>query len=98
MTGVPGQPGVIPQAIEDVFAYIKEASQNKEFLLRVSYMEIYNESVRDLLTVEQTDLRIHEDKRKGVYVSPLKEVVVTTPAGVLALLNEGERNMRGERD
>ncbi|PKK68661.1 kinesin-domain-containing protein [Rhizophagus irregularis] len=85
------QPGVIPQAVDCVFDYIKEC-QEKEFLLRVSYMEIYNETVRDLLSPETEDLRIHEDKRRGVYVSPLKEVVVSTPRQVLKEIMKGEAN------
>ncbi|CAB4435421.1 unnamed protein product [Rhizophagus irregularis] len=84
-------PGVIPQAVDCVFDYIKEC-QEKEFLLRVSYMEIYNETVRDLLSPETEDLRIHEDKRRGVYVSPLKEVVVSTPRQVLKEIMKGEAN------
>ncbi|EXX63469.1 tubulin-dependent ATPase KIP3 [Rhizophagus irregularis DAOM 197198w] len=89
--GTNSQPGVIPQAVDCVFDYIKEC-QEKEFLLRVSYMEIYNETVRDLLSPETEDLRIHEDKRRGVYVSPLKEVVVSTPRQVLKEIMKGEAN------
>lgn len=55
-------------------------------------MEIYNESIRDLLCPEQTDLRIHEDKKKRVYVHPLKEEIVTNPSQVLKLLSKGEIN------
>uniref|UniRef100_A0A3P9C3X0 Kinesin motor domain-containing protein n=2 Tax=Haplochromini TaxID=319058 RepID=A0A3P9C3X0_9CICH len=48
MMGTSRTPGVIPQAVEDVFQSIKNFPK-KEFLLRVSYMEIYNETVTDLL-------------------------------------------------
>ncbi|WFD34669.1 hypothetical protein MCUN1_001510 [Malassezia cuniculi] len=48
MTGTPDEPGVIPCAIADVFAMIRE-DPSREFLLRVSYLEIYNETLRDLL-------------------------------------------------
>uniref|UniRef100_A0A3B4FBH1 Kinesin motor domain-containing protein n=1 Tax=Pundamilia nyererei TaxID=303518 RepID=A0A3B4FBH1_9CICH len=48
MMGTSRTPGVIPQAVEDVFQSIKNFPE-KEFLLRVSYMEIYNETVTDLL-------------------------------------------------
>ncbi|CAG8469637.1 2611_t:CDS:10 [Cetraspora pellucida] len=89
--GTDSQPGVIPQAVDTVFEYIKECKE-KEFLLRVSYMEIYNETVRDLLCPETDDLRIHEDKRRGVYVTPLKEVVVSTPKQVMKEISKGEAN------
>ncbi|KAG0239555.1 NADH-ubiquinone oxidoreductase chain 1 [Mortierella sp. GBA43] len=62
MTGTENQPGITPRAVEDVFKYIHENSE-REFLLRVSYLEIYNESIRDLLSPEAIDLRIHEDRR-----------------------------------
>ncbi|KAF9324924.1 NADH-ubiquinone oxidoreductase chain 1 [Podila minutissima] len=56
------EPGITPRAVDDVFKHIRENS-DREFLLRVSYIEIYNESIRDLLSPEAIDLRIHEDRR-----------------------------------
>ncbi|KAI9357909.1 P-loop containing nucleoside triphosphate hydrolase protein, partial [Zopfochytrium polystomum] len=92
MMGVDEQPGIIPQAIDDVFAYIREQTEDREYLLRVSYLEIYNETIRDLLAPEQKDLRIHEDRKRGVYVSPLKEEIVTTPKQVMKIIQKGEMN------
>ncbi|KAG0258401.1 hypothetical protein BG011_003331 [Mortierella polycephala] len=89
MSGTGRQPGITPRAVEDVFKYIRENSE-REFLLRVSYLEIYNESIRDLLSPEAIDLRIHEDRKRGVYVSPLKEEIVTTPSQVMRILQRGD--------
>ncbi|KAF9946907.1 hypothetical protein BGZ72_011043 [Mortierella alpina] len=89
MSGTEKQPGITPRAVEDVFKYIRENSE-REFLLRVSYLEIYNESIRDLLSPEAIDLRIHEDRKRGVYVSPLKEEIVTTPSQVMRILQRGD--------
>ncbi|KAF9579272.1 hypothetical protein BGW38_004531 [Lunasporangiospora selenospora] len=89
MSGNEQQPGITPRAIEDIFKYIRE-NPDREFLLRVSYLEIYNESIRDLLSPESNDLRIHEDKRRGVYVSPLKEEIVTTPSQVMRIIERGD--------
>ncbi|KAF9174883.1 NADH-ubiquinone oxidoreductase chain 1 [Mortierella sp. AD010] len=83
------QPGITPRAVDDIFKYIRENS-DREFLLRVSYLEIYNESIRDLLSPEAIDLRIHEDRRRGVYVSPLKEEIVTTPSQVMRIIERGD--------
>ncbi|KAG0373627.1 hypothetical protein BGX24_011452 [Mortierella sp. AD032] len=88
-SGNENQPGITPRAVEDVFKYIRENS-DREFLLRVSYMEIYNESIRDLLSPEAIDLRIHEDRRRGVYVSPLKEEIVTAPSQVMRIIERGD--------
>ncbi|KAF9542440.1 hypothetical protein EC957_001955 [Mortierella hygrophila] len=89
MSGTSSQPGITPRAVEDVFKYIRENS-DREFLLRVSYLEIYNESIRDLLSPEAIDLKIHEDRRRGVYVSPLKEEIVTTPSQVMRIIQRGD--------
>ncbi|KAL9537860.1 hypothetical protein MBANPS3_011401 [Mucor bainieri] len=56
------EPGVIPRAVQDVFSYIEEDTNGREYLLRVSYMEIYNEKIKDLLCVENTSPEIIEDK------------------------------------
>ncbi|KAF9114140.1 hypothetical protein BGX27_011568 [Mortierella sp. AM989] len=89
MSGTERQMGITPRAVEDVFKYIRENSE-REFLLRVSYMEIYNESIRDLLSPEAIDLRIHEDRKRGVYVSPLKEEIVTAPSQVMRIIQRGD--------
>ncbi|KAF9900098.1 hypothetical protein EC991_007921 [Linnemannia zychae] len=89
MSGTSSQPGITPRAVEDVFKYIRENSE-REFLLRVSYLEIYNESIRDLLSPEAIDLKIHEDRKRGVYVSPLKEEIVTTPSQVMRIIQRGD--------
>eukprot|EP00842_Homolaphlyctis_polyrhiza_P000759 jgi/Hompol1/1684/HPOL_001416-RA len=92
MMGYEEQPGVIPQAVDDVFSFIIDQPGDREYLLRVSYMEIYNESIRDLLNPEQTDLRIHEHRTRGVYVAPLKEEIVTTPKQLMKIISRGEAN------
>lgn len=60
MQGSPNEPGVIPLAVEDVFDKI-EHTPEREYLLRVSYMEIYNEVIKDLLNPENDNLKIHEN-------------------------------------
>lgn len=53
-----------------------------KFLVRASYLQIYNEVISDLLKPERTNLQIHEDKKKGVFVENLSEWVVTSPSEV----------------
>ncbi|KAI9268594.1 P-loop containing nucleoside triphosphate hydrolase protein [Helicostylum pulchrum] len=85
------EPGVIPRAVQEVFSYIEEDTTGREYLLRVSYMEIYNEKIKDLLNTQNTDPEIVEDK-KGVYVRNLKEVIVKTAQEVMNCIKEGEGN------
>eukprot|EP00798_Chlamydomonas_sp_ICE-L_P003492 gene3493-13558_t len=91
MRGSPEDPGLIPLAVHEIFETIN-AANDREFLLRVSYMEIYNEEVNDLLAPQNVRLTIHENKESGVYVPGLREDIVTGPEQVLALLDEGESN------
>ena len=48
MMGDDDEPGIIPQAVSEVFEYIR-ADPGREYLLRISYLEIYNENLHDLL-------------------------------------------------
>lgn len=92
MTGTEEEPGIIPQAVDDIFKFIRKTGDSKEFLLRVTYIEIYNETIRDLLATEVVDLKIHEDKYRGVFVAPLKEEIVTSPKHVMRVIDRGEAN------
>ncbi|XP_006796327.2 centromere-associated protein E [Neolamprologus brichardi] len=93
MMGTSRTLGVIPQAVEDVFQTIKNFPK-KEFLLRVSYMEIYNETVTDLLvdSWKRKPLEVREQINKNIYVADLTEELVTSPAQVLAWIRKGEKN------
>lgn len=76
-------------AAQDLFTMIEELS-SKEFLLRLSYMEIYNESVNDLLCPGSTNLGVYELPNVGIYVSGLKEEVVISADEVLEHIRRGD--------
>ena len=59
------------------------------FLVRASYLQIYNETISDLLRPERTNLAIREDARRGVFVEGLSEWVVRSPQEVHALMARG---------
>ncbi|KAM6542080.1 hypothetical protein CsatB_006527 [Cannabis sativa] len=90
MHGEQKSPGVIPLAVKDVFGIIQE-TPGREFLLRVSYLEIYNEVINDLLDPTGQNLRIREDAQ-GTYVEGIKEEVVLSPAHALSLIATGEEH------
>lgn len=95
MHGSADELGVIPLAIKDVFDAVRRHANDREFLIRVSYLEIYNEKMVDLLAESEesanaaAELSIREDKDRGTYVHGLKEEIVTTPSQVLSLLDFG---------
>ncbi|KAG6624435.1 hypothetical protein I3843_16G028500 [Carya illinoinensis] len=90
MHGEQKSPGIIPLAVKDVFGIIQE-TPGREFLLRVSYLEIYNEVINDLLDPIGQNLRIREDAQ-GTYVEGIKEEVVLSPAHALSLIASGEEH------
>ncbi|KAM3857760.1 centromere-associated protein E-like [Diretmus argenteus] len=98
MMGSEHAPGVIPLAMEEVFRSI-ETFPKKEFLLRVSYMEICNETVTDLLvdSWKRKPLQLFEAIDKNIYVAELTEELVNSPAQVLAWIQKGEKNRRLHR-
>ncbi|ORY94543.1 kinesin motor domain-domain-containing protein [Syncephalastrum racemosum] len=87
------QPGVIPRAVDDVFAFIEQDLDRREYMLRVSYLEIYNEQIRDLLSCNPSheNLKVVEQDSRMV-VQGLIEEKVATRAEVLAIIKRGENN------
>ncbi|KAI8878822.1 kinesin-domain-containing protein [Backusella circina FSU 941] len=85
------EPGVTPRAVEEVFSYINTDTSGREYMLRVSYMEIYNEKMKDLFNPKDGQPEIVEDK-KQITVRNLKEHIVKTPQEVMEFIKEGEKN------
>ncbi|KAK6467855.1 kinesin-like protein KIF22 [Huso huso] len=78
MLGGAEEPGVIPRAVRDVFQMVREqsslpASQDWEHSVSMSYLEIYNEKVLDLLEPRDLDLPIREDKDKNILIPGLTQ-------------------------
>ncbi|KAJ8676006.1 hypothetical protein QAD02_011792 [Eretmocerus hayati] len=93
MMGIPSEPGVIPMAIERIFDSIANTN-GREFLLRVSYLEIYNEKVNDLLNTDGVDLKLREDNNGLVYVLNCKEEIASNPETILNSMKRGDKNRR----
>ncbi|KAI0520558.1 hypothetical protein KFK09_008034 [Dendrobium nobile] len=90
MHGDQNCPGIIPLAIKDVFSIIQD-TPGREFLLRVSYLEIYNEVINDLLNPTGQNLRVREDAQ-GTYVEGIKDEVVLSPGHALSFIAAGEEH------
>uniref|UniRef100_A0ACB8G088 Uncharacterized protein n=1 Tax=Sphaerodactylus townsendi TaxID=933632 RepID=A0ACB8G088_9SAUR len=94
MLGTESSPGILRMGIEDVFRTIC-GTPDREFLLRISYMEIYNETIKDLLCNDITKkkpLVVREDINRTVYVEDLIEEVVVSPEEAMRWLQKGEKN------
>ncbi|KAF2277122.1 kinesin-domain-containing protein [Westerdykella ornata] len=81
--------GIIPRIVEQIFASMLASPSNIEYTVRVSYMEIYMERIRDLLNPVNDNLPVHEEKTRGVYVKGLLEVYVSSVAEVYEVMRRG---------
>lgn len=82
--------GIIPRCIEEIFNYIESlSSSDTKFMVRASYLQIYNEAISDLLKPEKSNLQIREDRKKGVFVEGLSEWAVRSPSDIYTLLQRG---------
>lgn len=57
------QRGIIPRMVSGFFEQISKQPEDVEFAMKVSFVEIYNEKIRDLLDPKKTNLKIHENKQ-----------------------------------
>lgn len=98
MMGTPENPGLIPRTCEDLFERIEAAhneNSNVAYNVRVSYFEVYNEHVRDLLVpvVPNTApnyLKIRESPTEGPYVKDLTEVPVRNIHEIMRYMKIGD--------
>lgn len=84
--------GIIPRMVRTVFNRIETASEAIEFTVKVSMVEIYCEKIRDLIDVTKDNLKIHEDKNKGVYMANITETYITGESDVYDLMKLGNQN------
>ncbi|KIY68725.1 kinesin-domain-containing protein [Cylindrobasidium torrendii FP15055 ss-10] len=94
LSGDDEEPGIIPRAMKDVFRHIKH-NESREYLLRCSYLEIYNETIQDLLApVGSAPVGLQGGNGGDIVLSPLREEVVTSLKGVHEVLHRGESHRR----
>uniref|UniRef100_A0A3Q4GI46 Kinesin-like protein n=1 Tax=Neolamprologus brichardi TaxID=32507 RepID=A0A3Q4GI46_NEOBR len=95
MMGSSEQPGLIPRLCSSLFSRTEtEAREGESFTVEVSYMEIYNEKVRDLLDPKgsRQALRVREHKVLGPYVDGLSRLAVTSYKDIESLMSEGNKS------
>jgi len=95
MQGVDENPGIIPRMVDHLFECIMNPdgfSERCEFMVRVQYVEIYNEKIRDLLEPGNADLRVREHRDKGVYIEDAARPFIGSPEEVMELMDQGAEN------
>ncbi|KAM5270053.1 kinesin-like protein KIF17 isoform 2-T2 [Hipposideros larvatus] len=88
----PSQRGIIPRAFEHIFESV-QCAENTKFLVRASYLEIYNEDIRDLLGADtKQKLELKEHPEKGVHVKGLSMHTVHSVAQCEHIMQMGWKN------
>jgi centromeric protein E len=91
MTGTPSSPGIIPLAIHECFQCLEK---NREYLIRISYLEVYKEQIRDLLAEGASQIRLFDHREQGLIIKGLREEVVTCPKQIFEILAMGEKRRK----
>lgn len=93
MLGTENNPGVMYRTLHDLFVEIKKFEGKREYQVSMSYLEIYNELIRDLLapTSQPAYLELREDAKGAIQVAGLSEVIAKTPEEVMEMLHKGNR-------
>ncbi|KAI0922064.1 hypothetical protein AcV5_000508 [Taiwanofungus camphoratus] len=95
MMGYGADKGIIPLTCSELFIRVddkKSADPNVSFTVEVSYIEIYNEKVRDLLNPKNTgNLRVREHPSLGPYVEDLSKLMVNSYDEMMTLMDEGNK-------
>ncbi|KAJ8623006.1 hypothetical protein MRB53_031535 [Persea americana] len=94
MLGTVENPGVMVLAIKDLFAKIRQRSCDGNHVVHLSYLEVYNETVRDLLSPGRP-LVLREDKQ-GIVAAGLTQYRAYSTDEVMALLQQGNMNRTTE--
>lgn len=100
---LPQEAGVIPRAVKQIFDTLE--GQNAEYSVKVTFLELYNEEITDLLAPEEISRIALEDKQKkqlplmedgkgGVLVRGLEEEIVTSASEIFTLLERGSAKRR----
>ncbi|KAA0708237.1 Kinesin-like protein KIF13B [Triplophysa tibetana] len=95
MMGTSEQPGLIPRLCSSLFERtVQEQREGESFAVEVSFMEIYNEKVRDLLDPKgsRQALRVREHNVLGPYVDGLSRLAVTSFKDIDSLMSEGNKS------
>jgi len=98
MTGTVNFPGIMVLILQDLFKAIQDKRSEKDFSIKMSYVEIYNEVILDLLIPNARDqyLDLREDPVIGTVIAGVTEFVVKEPKEVMNLLTMGNKRRTTE--
>jgi kinesin family protein 18/19 len=97
MLGTEENPGIMLLSIDELFTSIEKYSFERDYKLKISYVEVYNENIKDLLTDKSDSLDLREDSVKGVCVAGVTEIMTTNVDEIMRYIRQGNRMRTKER-
>ena len=91
MLGTEENPGIMMLSIDELFNCIEKYQNERDYKLKVSYVEVYNENIKDLLTERNDCLELREDNVKGVCVAGVTEIMTTNVEEIMRYIRQGNR-------
>jgi kinesin family protein 18/19 len=92
MLGDQESPGLMLMTIRDLYRSMNSSALERSFKVKLSYLEIYNENIKDLISDSTEHLDIWEDPIKGITIAGLTEIQAASPQEVVDMVQMG--NMR----
>ncbi|XP_058537021.1 kinesin-like protein KIF19 [Ochotona princeps] len=96
MLGMDAEPGIYLQTLSDLFQAIEESREGVDYSVSMSYFEIYNEVIRDLLNPSSGCLDLREDAKGSIQVAGVREVSTSNAQEIMQLLTKGNRQRMQE--
>ena len=86
MLGSEENPGIMMLSIEELFNCIENYTMERDYKIKISYVEVYNENIKDLLNEKSEYLELREDSVKGVCVAGVCEIMTTNTDEIMGYI------------
>nr|XP_056722599.1 kinesin-like protein KIF19 [Euleptes europaea] len=96
MLGLDAEPGIYVRTLHDLFSAIEATSGDVAYSVSMSYLEIYNEVIRDLLNPSSGFLELREDSKGSIQIAGITEVSTTNAQEIMELLTKGNKERTQE--
>jgi kinesin family protein 18/19 len=97
MLGTEDNPGIMMLSIEELFNCIENYTAERDYKIKISYVEVYNENIKDLLNDRNESLELREDSVKGVCVAGVMEIMTTNTDEIMRYIMQGNKARSKER-
>ncbi|XP_028942697.1 kinesin-like protein KIF19, partial [Antrostomus carolinensis] len=96
MLGTDSEPGIYIRTLDDLFKALEATTEEMDYRVSMSYLEIYNEVIRDLLNPSLGFLDLREDPRGSIQIAGITEVSTTNAQEIMQLLTKGNKERTQE--